>query len=133
MGVVAMTNVLHFTLLSLSLLVCCWFSQPIETLAGQDDSAGREEAIRLLQSAATQSALGQNVRAEERCRELLDSPKLLKHVDPVQVRLVLASSLKNQKRHQEAYDLLVETLQNNARSWAIIMPILKTHYRRLGD
>lgn len=101
-----------FNLVTLVASLLVWFcmANPMGSLAAESASADSAEALRLLQSAATRSAIDDNEGAEKSCRELLDTPALLKHVDAIQVRLLLASSLRKQKRNHEAYALLVETL-----------------------
>jgi len=97
--------------LSVGLLACCMFFGVSTALVAQQDSPPRDKAIDLLQSAATQSALGNHQQAEQFCRQLLESPELLEHVNPARVRVLLASLLRSQGKQRDAYDVLVATLE----------------------
>ncbi len=75
-----------------------------------DRSSSLQQAVGLLQSAAIHAARGQNADAERCCRELLDSPELLQHVDPHRIRTLLGISIGRQNRRAEAFELLTNVL-----------------------
>lgn len=78
--------------------------------ADSDQSGSLQQAVDLLQSAAIHAARGQNADAERCCRQLLDSPELLQHVDPHRIRTLLGISIARQNRRAEAFELLTDVL-----------------------
>jgi tetratricopeptide (TPR) repeat protein len=78
--------------------------------ADSEGSSSLQQAVELLQSAAIHAARGQNGAAERCCRELLDSPELLQHVDPHRIRTLLGISIGRQNRRAEAFELLTNVL-----------------------